>query len=51
MHHHHHHLELFGAYAFFIFGLLGSLHCLGMCGPLSTLFLNPNKKRVFKEYF
>jgi hypothetical protein len=51
MHHHHHHLELFGAYAFFIFGLLGSLHCLGMCGPLSTLFLNPNKKGFLKNTF
>ncbi len=28
----------FGVAAAFLFGLLGSTHCLGMCGPLVTLY-------------
>lgn len=31
---------LVGTTAFFLFGLMGSFHCLGMCGPISMLFLN-----------
>ncbi len=42
MDHHHLHLlgEQIGPLTFFIAGLAGSLHCLGMCGPLSSLFLS-----------
>jgi hypothetical protein len=30
----------FGVAAAFLFGLLGSVHCLGMCGPLVSLSVN-----------
>lgn len=43
---HHHHLHLYGFLAFFSFGFLGSLHCVGMCGPLSTLILHQKKNRL-----
>lgn len=29
----------YGTGAFFLLGMAGSLHCLGMCAPLSSLFL------------
>ncbi|PIR26848.1 MAG: hypothetical protein COX62_08950 [Deltaproteobacteria bacterium CG_4_10_14_0_2_um_filter_43_8] len=32
-------------FAFFLLGLGGSLHCLGMCGPLSALFIGPQQNR------
>lgn len=32
-------------FAFFLLGLGGSLHCLGMCGPLSTLFIQPQQNK------
>lgn len=35
---HQHTAYIVGTFGFFIFGLLNSLHCVGMCGPLSTLF-------------
>lgn len=44
-HHAHHIMSLTGTAAFFLFGLFGSLHCLGMCGPLSSLFLFPTKQK------
>lgn len=37
--HHQHGMTLFGTTAFFLFGLTGSIHCLGMCGPLSSFFM------------
>lgn len=37
----HHHLNpIWGYQAFFLLGLLGGLHCLGMCAPLSTLLFS-----------
>jgi sulfite exporter TauE/SafE len=36
---------LSGSLALFSFGLVGSLHCLGMCGPLSSLMANDAKPR------
>lgn len=43
---HDHHLHLYGFFAFFTFGFFGSLHCMGMCGPLSTLILHQKKKSL-----
>ncbi len=39
-------LSLAGSGSFFILGLAGSLHCLGMCGPLSFLVSGPEKGRA-----
>jgi sulfite exporter TauE/SafE len=36
---------LSGSLALFSFGLVGSLHCLGMCGPLSSLVTQDAKPR------
>lgn len=41
--HHLHHLTNLGAFAYFLLGLTGSWHCVGMCGPLSVLLLTQNK--------
>jgi uncharacterized protein len=37
-------------YAAFLIGLMGSLHCVGMCGPL-TLMLAPKGSSSFRYYF
>lgn len=36
---------LAGLGAFFLMGLSGSLHCMGMCGPLIALWLPPGGRR------
>ena len=50
-HHHHNMIQLVSVSSFFIFGLITSLHCIGMCGPISTLFFRnksgPKKTLVF----
>lgn len=39
-------------YAAFIFGLLGSLHCLGMCGPIVMAYTIPlTKSKIEKKLF
>lgn len=38
MPHHAHPMALSGLGAFFLFGLTGSLHCIGMCGPLRVFY-------------
>jgi uncharacterized protein len=35
-----------GALSLFLLGLVGSLHCLGMCGPLACLFSRPEEDPV-----
>ncbi len=37
----HHSLLAWSGAAFFLMGLSGSVHCVGMCGPLSLLWLAP----------
>ena len=47
MHHHlHTDASVYGVGAFFLLGVVGSLHCLGMCGPLSSVLL-VGKQAVF----
>ena len=36
-------VEMAGFASFFLFGLAGSLHCVGMCGPLSSLACRPGE--------
>ncbi|MEZ4845788.1 MAG: sulfite exporter TauE/SafE family protein [Bdellovibrionota bacterium] len=53
---HHHHGQVFEAAtlsSFFILGLFGSTHCIGMCGPLTCMiFKNQNaKKSIFFYHF
>lgn len=44
--HHHHHTEIIGFLGFLLLGLAGSLHCVGMCGPLISLFSSKDKSPV-----
>ncbi|MBX7149792.1 sulfite exporter TauE/SafE family protein [bacterium] len=42
-------LHITGIIAFFTFGFLGSLHCLGMCAPLSIILgIKPNAAPVIR---
>ncbi len=43
----HHHLISLSIGGFFLAGMVGSLHCLGMCAPLSSLFLS-NSRSSFR---
>lgn len=47
MHHHHEIQILAGAWPFLLFGLATSLHCIGMCGPLSCIFCQSKNQKYF----
>ncbi len=48
MHGHGHHApELFGVLSFLGFGLLTGLHCIGMCGPLSSIMVGVDKAKAW----
>jgi len=34
----------------FTLGFLGSLHCVGMCGPLALLAAGDNKNRIYSSF-
>lgn len=38
-------------YSAFILGLAGSIHCLGMCGPLSLIIQSKNKAVILRTFF
>lgn len=49
--HHHHIVHAVGFTAFFILGITTSLHCIGMCAPItSILFQNPKNTILFLYY-
>ena len=42
--HHHSMFHPMGVISFFLFGMVTSLHCIGMCGPISSLFFQIQKQ-------
>lgn len=41
--HHHHAPQILSLFGFFILGLAGSLHCVGMCGPIVSIMSSKDK--------
>lgn len=49
--HHHHVTQITGFAAFFALGLTTSIHCIGMCAPITTIFFqNVKRSRMFFYY-
>lgn len=46
MHHHHHAPEILSLMGFFILGFAGSLHCLGMCGPIISIMSSKDQSPI-----
>lgn len=45
--HGHHALELVGVFSFLGFGLMTGLHCVGMCGPLSSIMVGVDRAKAW----